>query len=138
MEQAKATYDKAIALALKALRVNPRSATTMGSLGLYFAKKGDVGQAMEFMKRARGLDPSSVELILSSAEVHALGNRPEEAMTDLQKGLKQGLTQGLTTASVETDPDLDSLRNRPDYQALMNQYTPKKKFPPSLGSGLVI
>jgi hypothetical protein len=82
-----------------------------------------VGQAMEFMKRARGLDPSSVELILSSAEVHALGNRPEEAMADLKKGLKQGLT----TASVETDPDLDSLRNRPDYQALMNQYTPKKK-----------
>jgi predicted Zn-dependent protease len=103
--------------------VNPRSATTMGSLGLYFAKKGDMGQAMEFMKRAKGLDPSSVDLMLNSAEVHALGNRPEDAIADLKKGLKQGLT----TTTIEIDPDLDSLRNRPDYQALMNQYTPSKK-----------
>jgi len=122
MDKANATYDKAIALAFKALRVNPRSATTMGSLGRYFAKKGDMVQAMEFMKRARRLDPSSVELILISAEVYALGNRPEDAIADLKKGLKQGLT----TTTIEIDPDLDSLRNRPDYQALMNQYTRRK------------
>jgi hypothetical protein len=29
---------------------------------------------MEFMKRARRLDPSSVDLILNSAEVHVLSN----------------------------------------------------------------
>jgi tetratricopeptide (TPR) repeat protein/TolB-like protein/predicted Ser/Thr protein kinase len=123
MDKAKATYDKAIALAFKALRVNPRSATTMSSLALYFAKKGDFGQAMEFMKRARGLDPSSVDLILMSAEIHALSNRPEDAIADLKKGLEQGLT----ATSIETDPELDSLRKRPDYKALMNQYSPRKK-----------
>jgi tetratricopeptide (TPR) repeat protein len=123
MDKANATYDKAIALAFKALQVNPRSATTMGSLALYYAKKGDMDQAIEFMKRARGVDPSSVDLILSSAEVHALSNRAEDAIADLKKGLQQGLT----TTSIETDPELDSLRKRPDYQALMNQYPPKKK-----------
>jgi tetratricopeptide (TPR) repeat protein len=123
MDKAEATYDQAIALAFKALRVNPRSAYTMGSLALYFAKKGDVGQAMEFMKRARGLDPSSVDLILSSAEVHVLSHRPEDAIADLKTGLKKGLT----TTSIETDPELDSLRKRTDYQTLMNQYPPKKK-----------
>jgi len=123
MDKAKATYDKAIALAFKALRVNPRSAPTMGSLALYFAKKGDMGQAMAFMKRARGLDTSSVDLILSSAEVHALSNRPEDAIAELRKGLQQGLT----TATIESDPDLDSLRKWPDYRALMNQYAPRKK-----------
>jgi tetratricopeptide (TPR) repeat protein/TolB-like protein/predicted Ser/Thr protein kinase len=122
-DRAKATYERAIALAFKALRVNPRSAATMGSLALYFAKKGDIAQAMEFVQRARGLDPSSVDLINTSAEVHALSNRPEEAMADLKKALQMGLT----TASVESDPELDSLRKRPDYQALMNQYAPKKK-----------
>jgi tetratricopeptide (TPR) repeat protein len=122
-DRAKATYEKAIALAFRALRVNPRSATTMGSLALYFAKKGDIGQAMEFVQRARGLDPSSVDLINTSAEVHALSNRPEEAIADLKKALQMGLR----TASVESDPELDSLRKRPDYQALMNQYAPKKK-----------
>jgi len=122
-DKAKATYDKAIALSFKALRVNPRSSTTLGSLALYFAKKGDMGQAMEFMKRARGLDPSSVDLILNSAEVHTLGNRPEDAIADLKKGLQLGLT----TTSIETDPELDSLRKRSDYQMLINHYAPKKK-----------
>ena len=61
MDKAKATYDRAIALAFKALNVNPRSAATMGSLALYYAKKGDMGQATAWIQRARGLDPSSVE-----------------------------------------------------------------------------
>jgi serine/threonine protein kinase/tetratricopeptide (TPR) repeat protein/TolB-like protein len=123
MDKANATYDKAIALAFKALRVNPRSAETMGSLGLYFAKKGDMDRAMQFMKRARGLGPSSVDLILNSAEVHVLNNRPEDAIADLKKGLQQGLT----TTSIETDPELDSLRKRPDYQAMMTQSATKKQ-----------
>ena len=94
----------------------------MGSLALYFAKKGDMAQAMEFVQRARGLDPSSVDLIYTSAVVRALNNRPEEAIADLK-----GLQQGLTVAAIESDPELDSLRKRPDYQALMNQFAPKKK-----------
>jgi tetratricopeptide (TPR) repeat protein/TolB-like protein/predicted Ser/Thr protein kinase len=122
-ERAKATYDKAISLAFKALRVNPRSATTMGDLALYFAKIGDVAQATEYVRRACVLDPSSVDLILTSAEVHTLGNRPNEAIADLKKGLQQGLT----TTSIESDPELESLRKRPDYRALMNQFEPKKK-----------
>ncbi len=123
MEQAKATYDRAIALAFKALNVNPRSATTMGSLALYYAKKGDMGQATAWIQRARGLDPSSVELIQTSAEVHALSGKPEDAIADLKKGLQHGLT----TSSIESDPELDALRKRTDYQALMNQFAPKKK-----------
>lgn len=95
----------------------------MGSLALYYAKKGDVGQATGFVQRARGLDPSSVELILTSAEIHAIGNRPEEAVADLKKGLQQGLT----TSSIESDPELDSLRKRPDYQVLMKQFAAKKR-----------
>ncbi len=122
MDKAIATYDKAIALAFKDLRVNPRSADTMCSLALYFAKKGDKNQAMEFMNRARRLDPSSVDLILNSAEVHVLSNRPEDAIADLKKGLQEGLT----TTSIETDPELDSLRKRTDYQALMTQSAAKK------------
>jgi len=122
-EQAKATYDRAIALAFKALNVNPRSATTMGSLALYYAKKGDMGQATAWIQRARGLDPSSVELIQTSAEVHALSGKPEEAIADLKKALQHGLT----TSSIESDPELDALRTRTDYQALMKQFAPKKK-----------
>jgi tetratricopeptide (TPR) repeat protein len=123
MDKAKATYDKAIALAFKALRVNPRSAATMGDLALYFARKGDAVQAPEFLKRARELDPSSVDLTYTAAVVHTLGNHPVEAIADL----KQGLQKGLTTTSIESDPEFEPLRRRTDYKALMNQYSPPKK-----------
>jgi hypothetical protein len=95
----------------------------MGSLALYHAKKGDMGQATAWIQRARGLDRCSVELIQTSAEVHALSGKPEDAIADLKKGLQHGLT----TSSIQSDPELDSLRKRRDYQALMNQFAPKKK-----------
>ena len=123
MDKAKATYDKAIALAFRALRVNPRSAATMGDLALYFARKGDAVQATEFLKRARELDPSSVDLTYAAAVVHTVGNHPEEAIADL----KQGLQKGLTTTSIESDPEFGPLRGRADYKALLNQYAPLKK-----------
>jgi hypothetical protein len=62
-------------------------------------------------------------LIVTLAEVHAICNRPEEAIAYL----KMGLQLGLTTATIESDPELDSLRKRPDYQALMTHFLPKKR-----------
>ncbi|MFI5248297.1 MAG: tetratricopeptide repeat protein, partial [Nitrospirales bacterium] len=122
-DKARAAYDKAIALSFRALQVNPRSAATMGNLALYLAKKGDAAQATEYVQRARGLDPSSVDLIYTAAVVHTLCNRPEEAIADLKKVLQQGLS----TATIQTEPEFEPLRKRPDYQALITQFAPKKK-----------
>jgi hypothetical protein len=95
----------------------------MGHLALYLAKKGDSGQAMEFVQRARGLDASSVELMMISAIVNTLGNRQPEAVADLKKALQHGYT----TSSIESEPEFEPLRKRPDYQALLTQFAPKKK-----------
>jgi serine/threonine protein kinase/tetratricopeptide (TPR) repeat protein len=120
---AKANYDRAIALCFKALQVNPRNSAVMGDLSLYLAKKGDAGQAMEFVQRARGLDASSLQLMVTSAIVNTLGNRQPEAVADLKKALQHGYT----TSSIESEPEFDPLRSRPDYQAMMKEFGPKKK-----------
>src|SRR5215470_435463 len=119
-DQAKNAYDRAIGLCFKALEVNPRNSAVMGHLALYLAKKGDAGQSMEFVQRARGLDPKSLELMILSAMVNTLGNRQPEAVTDLKKALQHGYT----TISIESEPEFDPLRKRPDYQAMMAQYAP--------------
>jgi serine/threonine protein kinase/tetratricopeptide (TPR) repeat protein/TolB-like protein len=123
MDEAKKNYDRAIGLCFKALQVNPRNSSVMGHLALYLAKKGDSGQAMEFVQRARGLDASSVELMMISAMVNTLGNRQPEAVADLKKALQHGYT----TSSIESEPEFEPLRKRPDYQALLTQFAPKKK-----------
>jgi eukaryotic-like serine/threonine-protein kinase len=122
-DKAKATYEKAIALCFKQLQVNPRNTAIMGDMALYLSKKGDAGQAMEFVQRARGLDSTSVDLMVTAAVVHTLVNRPEDAVADLKKALQHGYT----TASVESESEFEPLRNRADYKALISQFVPKKK-----------
>jgi len=122
-EAAKQAYDRAIGLCFKALQVNPRNSDVMGELALYLAKKGDSAQAMEFVQRARGLDSASVQLMMISAMVNTLGNRQAEAVADLKKALQHGYT----TSSMESEPEFDPLRKRPDYQALLTQFARKKK-----------
>ena len=59
-DQARSTYDKALALAYKKLQVNPHDASTMGGMALYYAKKGDSTQALQFIRRARSIDPNNL------------------------------------------------------------------------------
>jgi tetratricopeptide (TPR) repeat protein len=58
-EKSFATYDKAIALAYKELQANSKKASTMGDLAGYYAKKGDRAQSIEWISRARSIDPNA-------------------------------------------------------------------------------
>ncbi|HXJ13137.1 MAG TPA: tetratricopeptide repeat protein, partial [Candidatus Limnocylindrales bacterium] len=121
--KAQATYDKAIGLAYKALRVNPRDADVAGRLALYYAKKGDDQQAKEFVKRGRAINPSVANLLFDSAVVNTIGNRPADAVKDL--GL--ALQKGYAAKDAAQEPEFAPLRSRPDYQALVKRYEAKKK-----------
>ena len=59
-------YDTAIKLALKAYQVNPRDAITLGTLALYYAKKGDFSRAQNFIA-ARDIDANNNVLIYNDA-----------------------------------------------------------------------
>ena len=113
-DKATAAYDKAIGLALKAIQVNPRDAATRGNLALYYAKKGDAASAQRFMKEARGIDPKSVDLIYNEAVMSALVGDKDRAFADLANAVKAGLPM----SSIETDPDMRSLRSDPRFAAL--------------------
>ncbi|HTL44423.1 MAG TPA: tetratricopeptide repeat protein [Vicinamibacterales bacterium] len=116
-DQARAAYDKAIGLALKAIQVNPRDAATRGNLALYYAKRGDTATAQRFMKEARAIDPKSVDLLYNEAVLSALVGDKDGAFADLGKALEAGLP----LSSIETDPDMRSLRSDPRFAALKSR-----------------
>lgn len=120
--KANATYDQAIALAYKQLQVNPRDASALGHMALYNAKKGDLAQANDFIKRARTIDPSDVYLIYTSAIVAAIANDQKAAFDSLRSALQKGYA----TDDMEADPEFNALRGKPEYQALMKEFAPKK------------
>jgi hypothetical protein len=63
-----------------------------------------------------------VEYIYSQAEVEALLGKTNEALKNLQEALEKHYP----AESVEQDVEMDSLRSKPEFAALIKKYTAKK------------
>jgi tetratricopeptide (TPR) repeat protein/predicted Ser/Thr protein kinase len=117
-DKADVIYDKAIALAFQELQVNPQSTNAMGDLAEYYAKKGEPMRASEFIRRARGIDKKDVELIFSQATVENLASQPSDSI----RTLRDALSKGYPVQEVESNPDFDNLKSRPEFQALVKEF----------------
>jgi len=120
-DAAKNTYDKAIALGLKELRVNPRDVVTLGSLALYQAKKGDATHGLEFARRARSVDASNPTAAYQEAVVLALAKSYPQAL----KSLAFALEKGYSLQDAENDPELADLRATAEFKALAQRVRTK-------------
>jgi tetratricopeptide (TPR) repeat protein len=114
-QKADAMYDRAIALAQKALQVNPRDADSMSSLALYYAKKGDPVTAQQYIRRARAVNSENKDLIYYQGIVEALAGNDDQAI----KTLAEAFNKGYPVDQAETDPELSKLKSRPDFAALL-------------------
>ncbi|MGA3293335.1 MAG: tetratricopeptide repeat protein [Candidatus Acidiferrales bacterium] len=122
-DKARATYEKAIALAFQDLQVNPRDTGAMGDLALYFAKKGEPDRGIDFIQRARAIDKKDVELIFTQATIESLANKPSDAL----RTLREALSNGYPIKDVQSSPDFASMQNRSDFQALMKEFSQPAK-----------
>jgi eukaryotic-like serine/threonine-protein kinase len=122
-DKANETYGKAIELAYKELQVNPRNAYTLAFLGLYYAKKGQSAEALNFIGRARSLNKENVNYIYYDVEIQAILNHPDEAL----KLLREALQKGASFADAKSDPELASLQNRPEFAQLEKEFGSAKK-----------
>jgi len=120
-EQASAAYGKAISLAFQQLQVNPRSAATMGDLALYYAKKGDATNALQYIQQARSIDSGDLQLMYSEVQVKALVGKPEDAV----KALRLALEKGYSAQEAWNDPELQKLQALPQFSQLVNEYSKK-------------
>ncbi|MGB9071979.1 MAG: tetratricopeptide repeat protein [Terriglobales bacterium] len=120
-DQAAAAYDKAISLAFQQLQVNPRSAGTMGDLALYYAKKGDARNALQYIQQARSIDSGDVQLMYSEVQVKTLVGRPEDAL----KPLRQALEKGYSAQEAANDPELSKLQGLPQFSQLVKEFSKK-------------
>jgi tetratricopeptide (TPR) repeat protein/TolB-like protein len=119
VDKARATYEKAIALSFKELQVNPRDANVMEGLGLYYAKKGNPTEAVDFIRRARSIKPTDINILYDEAVVYALTDRPAEAL----KTLRKALAKGYSVQEAKSDPELATLQNAPEFAKLLNEFS---------------
>ena len=95
----------------------------MGGIALYYAKKGDSTQALQFIRRARSVDPNSNQLIYNEAVIQALANHPEEAL----KALREAFQKGYSPEEARGDPELMILGRRPEFDRVLKQFSGKTK-----------
>lgn len=115
-QQAVATYDKAIGLAYQTLQLNPRSAETMGDLALYYAKKGDAEHSVQYIRQARAIQPSDLQLLYSETQVFALAGKQSDALHSLRAAIEKGYSP----EEARNDPELRSLQGLPEFAKLVD------------------
>jgi superkiller protein 3 len=117
-DKAMAAYETAIKLALKAYQVNNRDASTLGGLAVYYAKKGDLNRAEDFITRARAIDATDNVLIYNDALIQTMSGKPADALKRLQEAFQKGYPPELAKA----EPDLGNLRSAPEFEKLMKEF----------------
>ena len=124
-DEAATAYNKAISLAFQQLQVNPRSATTMGDLAIYYAKKGDSRNALQYIQQARSISPQDVQLMYWEAVTKTLVAKPEDAL----KSLRLAIEKGYSAQEAWNDPELQKLQALPQFSKLVKEFTPKSAKP---------
>jgi tetratricopeptide (TPR) repeat protein len=100
----------------KLLARNGDSVEVLRTLGELVSKKGDVQRALEIDRRLVERLPDDFLARYNLACSQALAGRPDEAIDSLSSAILLGYDD---LAHLEVDPDLDSLRERPDFRALL-------------------
>jgi tetratricopeptide (TPR) repeat protein len=113
--EAEAQFERAVELLNEHLSVNPEDARMLADLAICQAKLGIKEEALENIGRATALEPRNTTLMYEQAVVHALTGHAEEAIEHLSRALAYGYSH----AEAERDPDLDVIRDKPEYIQLI-------------------
>jgi serine/threonine protein kinase/tetratricopeptide (TPR) repeat protein len=121
-DKARATYQQAVSLGYKELQTNPQNADVMAQIALCYANLGDAQQADTFIKKTRAIDKSNVNYIYEEAEIYALLGKTREGLN----ALRESLEKHYPAEAVAADPNMDGLRNSPEFNDLIKKYSAKK------------
>jgi tetratricopeptide (TPR) repeat protein len=121
-DKAKDAYQRAISLGYKELQTNPQDATVMAEIALTYAKIGNPQEAETFIRRARAQDKKNVNIVYREAQINALTGKSSQALALLEDALQDHYS----AENAAVDPDLDNLRNNPQFDNLIKKYSNKK------------
>jgi tetratricopeptide (TPR) repeat protein len=114
-EDAHKQFQLATDLLKEHLRINQDDAQLLGRLAICQAKLQLKAEALASIKRAKTLEPRNTTLMYQDAAVYTLVGDIDQAL----ESLAQALAHGYSRSEAERDPDLDALRNRAEYKALL-------------------
>jgi tetratricopeptide (TPR) repeat protein len=115
-EEARAMHRKALRLIDERLELNPDDARACQLGATMAANLGDPEAATGYARRALTINPDDPLLLYNIACMYAVLDNPNEALNCLEKAVDKGYGQ---KDWVQHDSDLDSLRQLPRFQAIV-------------------
>ncbi len=120
-EKAADAYRRGLAAAERTISLNPGDSRAMYLGANALERLGDSQRAEEWARRAVQTDPSHPLLLYNVACFHATAGRPGLALDHLERAMELGMRN---VDWLMTDPDLESIRRDPRFQALLTEKTP--------------
>jgi serine/threonine protein kinase/tetratricopeptide (TPR) repeat protein len=114
-------FRRGVAAAERTISLNPGDSRAMYLGAIASQRLGDDRQAEEWARRAVQTDPSHPLLLYNIACFHATAGRPGLALDHLERAMELGMRN---KDWLMTDPDLESIRSDPRFQALLTDKTP--------------
>jgi serine/threonine protein kinase/Flp pilus assembly protein TadD len=119
--EATAARRRAVMLIEQRLDLNPDDARAYNLGATTLAKLGNIPRAMEFAAKSLSMEPDDPLVLYNLACLYALVDKREEALGYLERAVKNGFGH---RESMANDPDLDSIRKTPWFQAIAQAMSP--------------
>ncbi|MGH9773963.1 MAG: protein kinase domain-containing protein [Candidatus Acidiferrales bacterium] len=117
-EEAMDAYRRAWQVAEKHLELHPDDARALYLGAVALVRLGERTRSLEWARRALAIDPEDCGILYNVACTYALQGQIEDAIDCLEKAMTHAFWY---KRWAQHDSDLDSLRNHPRFQALMER-----------------
>jgi TolB-like protein/Flp pilus assembly protein TadD len=117
-ERARASYKTAVAVGMRHVERHPEDARAFYMTGNSLICLGEVDRGLEWVERARSLDPEDGGTLYNIACAYARAGRPDQALDTLEESLDRAVTN---LAWIANDPDWKELKGHPRFQALLSR-----------------
>ncbi len=113
---AEAAYRRALHVVRLHLELNPDDSRAATMCAVALCRLGEQAEGLEWANRARAIDPDDSGVLYNVACLFALEGRREDALACLEQAFRGGFG---ARDWIAHDPDLESLRGDPRFQALL-------------------
>ena len=117
-EQARASYETAVTVGMRHVERDPGDVRAVYMTGNSLICLGEVDRGLEWVERARSLDPEDGGTLYNIACAYARAGRRDQALDTLEEALDRAVTN---LAWITNDPDWSELRGHPRFQELLSR-----------------
>ncbi len=116
--EARAGYEQALMVVRDHLALNPDDPRAATMLAVAACRLGQPEEGLKWAERAVEIDPEDAGVCYNVACLYALEGQADKALSCLEEAIARGFGR---KDWIEHDPDLDSLRGDPRFEALLWQ-----------------